>query len=150
MTILRCICYTLFFASISACADQTNEGEKDIDMVEFKWKNRLILSYPKNESAWVEQQKLMEKLAEEINDRDLIILRLDKGQNEKNSKPSLSENQSLALIKKYKIEPGSHILIGKDGGEKRRQIGELKLLPLFQLIDKMPMRRAEMKSKKAE
>ena len=55
-----------------------------------------------------------------------------------------------ALRERYRIQENEStlILIGKDGGEKRRQVGSaIDLKALYPLIDGMPMRRQEMRRK---
>ena len=146
---MRIIYFTsilLDIATFSACADKTEMKKNGLDLAQFKWKNRVILCYPKNDDAWAEQQKLIEQQRAQIKDRDLVTIRVDKQQRSKPSKLAFTEAQRLAVIKKYGLTPGSSLLIGKDGGAKRKQSGKLRLLPFFELIDQMPMRRAEMKS----
>jgi hypothetical protein len=124
----------LITLSFSACADPTDKEKTEFNMADFKWKNRIILSYPENEKAWAEQQKNIQQQQAQFKDRDLILLRVDEKQ------------EHLAMIKKYGLTAGSHVLIGKDGTAKEKQSGKLKLLEFFKLIDQMPMRKAEMES----
>ncbi len=114
------------------------EKEKD-HLHQYQWKKRIILTYPSSSKVWAEQLNMQRKLHAEVRDRDLIILRLDAAMQD------FSKSQREALIKKYKLTKGSHILIGKDGGVKDRQTGALNLKTWFKLIDTMPMRKSEMK-----
>jgi hypothetical protein len=136
----------LIIAAFTASAQNT----MSLDLIKFKWKNRIILCYPKNHDAWAEQQKLIELQRIQIEDRDLIIIRLDKQQKDVPNKLRFTKAQRLALIKAYRLTPGSSLLIGKDGKAKSKQSGKLRLRPLFELIDQMPMRRAEIQSDKAD
>jgi len=60
----------------------------------------------------------------------------------------LKGNESL--FKKYKASTQNFtfILLGKDGGEKIRSHEPVNLEKLYQIIDAMPMRQAEMKQRK--
>lgn len=60
------------------------------------------------------------------------------------------DDTRLRLISKYKLTSGSHLLIGKDGGVKRRQEGALDLKEFFTLINTMPMRMQERKRGKSD
>ncbi|MBK1831935.1 DUF4174 domain-containing protein [Verrucomicrobiaceae bacterium R5-34] len=113
--------------------------EKPVTLEKYQWKKRLILSYPIDAQAWAEQLKSVRAHYAKMEERDLVMLRLDA------EMQSFSAAERKALIVKYQLSPGSHVLIGKDGGEKARQQGALDLKPWIQLIDTMPMRRNEMK-----
>ncbi len=141
--LLICIGLLPAFADKEATSVPNKSGGANMD--QFKWKKRVILSYPTNEAAWEIQQKLILQLESQIDDRDLIIIRVDSKQKRVYQ---FSEAQRLELINKYKLTPGSHLLIGKDGGVKKKQLGKLELQLLFKIIDQMPMRRSEMKSSK--
>lgn len=106
----------------------------------YKWKNRIILSYPKNQKKASEQEQRLVANKSQITDRDLIVLRLE------HPIPNLTEEARKTLIKTHKITPGQHILIGKDGTKKSTQTGPLDLKAFFIQIDKMPMRQQELKS----
>ena len=126
----------LFIAvSLSACAE-----DKQATLDRFQWKNRIILTHPTNEDSWTTQQKMVQKLNADVTDRNLIIIRLD------TKSDHFSKSQGERLIKQYKLTKGNHILIGKDGGVKGKQTGQLDLQKWFELIDTMPMRQAEMKA----
>ncbi len=123
----------LVVGGISACAEK-----KHGNLSQYQWKNRIILTYPSSEEDWKKQLQSMQAAKNEIDDRDLLILRLDQALDQ------FSNKERFALIKKYKLTPGTHVLIGKDGFEKSRQKGVLNLEPYFKLIDTMPMRKKEM------
>ena len=120
--------------TLSACAERAEPS-----LEKFKWKKRIILSYPSDSQKWAEQLKAMRSRHLEIKDRDLMILRLD------TNLSSYDKAQREKLIENYKLTKGSHILIGKDGQVKDRQNGDLNLEKWFKLIDTMPMRQSEMK-----
>jgi len=99
-----------------------------------QWKARVILVEVERDSP--AQKSLKESLKKNkaaLEERDLIVIRAD-----------------AQLRKKFAIPPHrfTAILIGKDGGEKARQSGELALDQFFALIDTMPMRQQEMREQK--
>lgn len=101
---------------------------------DYRWKNRLlILVSNQNETQLVEQKRLFENVANEMNDRDLLLFNLEPNNKE--------------LKKHYNIEANftGVILIGKDGGVKLKKPFLIKVSEVFELIDGMPMRRAEMR-----
>lgn len=52
------------------------------------------------------------------------------------------------IVKRSKCDQEtSFVLIGKDGGVKRRWTGQLSITDLFQMIDAMPMRQYEMRTR---
>lgn len=123
------------------------------DLSPYRWENRLILLFfPTDADKELETlQKEINKERAELEDRDLLICQLvEKGKSHIGDQV-LAPASVQALRKKYRVQEkeATLILIGKDGGEKRRQIGsEIDLKALFPLIDGMPMRRQEMREKK--
>ena len=88
-----------------------------------------------------EQLKAFDGLEEEIKDRDLVLFCYD-------GKYLLDQQ---LRITPYQLTPGIAIdfqgvlLIGKDGGIKLRKPFPVKPSTLFETIDGMPMRKAEMR-----
>ena len=99
--------------------------------------------------ARLEKQIAREKA--ELADRDLRIFHV--GEIPKRSPgyaTKLSETESSTLRARlgFSGEKLQLVLIGKDGGVKRRQSGDqIGLESLFALIDTMPMRRQEMRKR---
>ena len=120
------------------------------DLDDYKWKNRLvfIVGDSLDTSAVQEQLKLFQENKEAMADRDLVLFLanstkvVDLEQNP--SSISVAELQEAAHI-------GSHfegvILLGKDGGYKLKKKFQVEPKEIFDLIDGMPMRQFEMKSK---
>ena len=95
----------------------------------FRWKSRLIIAFvPSGESRDPFAASLAANRAD-MNERD--------------------PKQTTVLRDKLKLDAGEtaavFVLIGKDGTEKARQRGTLKLADWFALIDAMPMRRDEIR-----
>lgn len=116
-----------------------------------RWQDRIVLLFASGseDPTLLRQLSLLTKQKTEVTDRDLVIYQFfpDGGISPDGKK--LTAPQSLVFFQRYDVRPDSFtlILVGKDGGEKKRA-GEL--VPpedLFGLIDRMPMRRAEMRQK---
>ena len=101
----------------------------------YQWKSRVIVSYHKNEEAKAEQQAMANEKQAEILDRDLVILDFQ----------DLSKEDQAKLQAQHGMKPGTHLLIGKDGGVKGAQDTPLDFSKWFALIDTMPMRKQEMR-----
>mgnify|MGYP003653586380 FL=1 len=109
---------------------------------DYKWKNRvLVLSdSPTYTNEFKKALQLIKDSSNEIEQRDLIIFIYKKDHlYNLDDKEVLFKNNTIEHMKGY-------LLIGKDGGVKSIQSYPLKLEEIFELIDSMPMRRAEMKS----
>ena len=127
------------------------QPDKKINIENYLWKNRPILvCAPSNtDSSFQAAQKQLEMYKEDIVERHIVIIDLF----EENKGESKSwKNSVQALRKKYNVEKGklTLILIGKDGGEKMRQIGSIDLQSIFKRIDSMPMRQNEMRQQKKQ
>lgn len=126
----------------------------------LQWKHRVIvIRLPKTDAAAAKSDepevdaktlaKLLETHKGAIVDRDIIWF-VAGGEPETNA----TNTQAItAILDKLpdlpRPEPGAGLyaeLIGKDGGTKGIQAGYLDLEKLFDQIDRMPMRRAEMRN----
>lgn len=100
----------------------------------FRWKNRLIVfvSEPANPNLNT-QKKLFKELENEVADRDILFLERKVNDEE--------------LISRFQLEQNFEgvLLIGKDGGLKFSKPFVVQVQTLFELIDSMPMRKAEMR-----
>lgn len=118
------------------------------DLKDFQWKNRLILIIAENE----EDQNFQKQLAELQQDQDglkerkLIIYKILPKNFSQGLESETWENGS-ALYQKYKTNASGFqvLLLGLDGGIKLDQSEILSLKKLFDTIDSMPMRQAEMR-----
>lgn len=131
----------LFFMNHAAAAAEPLDA--------YRWKNRLIIAaVPPGES----RDQLTASLATnraEIAERDLKVFDVSPESAPIPGTVRLDPKQTTALREKFKLSAQEtnavFILIGKDGGEKARQRGTLKLANWFTLIDEMPMRRDEIR-----
>lgn len=126
-------------------------GGGKIDFRDYYWQNRPLLLFAQTPNA-AEYRGVAKELnlySDQIADSDMIIIEVfETGLVRVDGKPMADESADN-LRKRFKIRPGNltAILIGKDGGLKLRQIDRVDLPAIFALIDTMPMRQQEMRSK---
>ncbi len=103
---------------------------------EYRWKNRLIIlvSDTPNSAKLNQQRQIFEQKQSQLEERDMILL------NRQTQSPDLSR---FALDTHFE----GVLLIGKDGGIKLQKPFFVEPQEIFDLVDSMPMRRAEMRSK---
>ena len=130
----------LVFTSLAWPEEVTIESIKDL-----QWKNRIILiSAGEASEEWV--YRLGESEAE-IVDRDIVWIALWGSSYRSNLRASISEKLVDEIQSRYfENETTRMVLVGKDGGVKDAS-NRLNLPELFALIDGMPMRRAEIRSR---
>lgn len=116
---------------------------------EYRWENRVIVivSGEKDTIEFQEQYKALSVEKKALEDRDLILVLL-KEKSVEFSQGNESQIDKNRLRKELKINPAFSgvILIGKDGGVKMRDKFYVEPQKIFDLIDSMPMRQAEMKN----
>lgn len=113
---------------------------------QYRWEHRLVLIMnPEGERPLEHKQfEIFKAYKNEIMDRDLILFVVT------DSKVFDTDGNSVELSKNqfpYSNFSGL-ILIGKDSGVKLRKPFLVSPQEIFDLIDSMPMRRAEMKKSK--
>ena len=104
-----------------------------IELNQYLWKNRIILTFADDEDH-PDLIKLKAEMKEnncEILNRDLLHLHL--------SNDGKTGNHITTGDQSFRI-----LLIGKDGGIKYESNQYVSLIKLFKLIDSMPMRQDEM------
>lgn len=118
-----------------------------------RWEHRLLLIFsPRADDLRV--RRLDEHLAAracELTERDLVVGHFPGSGDARLGNDVLAPESAAWLRAKYKVDPGEFavILVGKDGYEKRRDGKVPNLDALFEQIDGMPMRRAEMNARAA-
>ncbi|MEM9391879.1 MAG: DUF4174 domain-containing protein [Bacteroidota bacterium] len=113
----------------------------------YKWKNRIVVVYAKDEDSLTKQLALFAEEKAEFKERDLVIFRLNDREGINPSEQQLSDKDYKWLMDRYfnASDKFCLILIGKDGGVKLKSKEQIGNKRLFDLIDSMPMRRQEMK-----
>ena len=114
----------------------------------FKWKNRIILLKDShfNSVKLQEQLKALQSNLEKLHDRDILIFVLT-DEAVFDTLKSKTKLQSRLIIEGFGLKDFQGlILIGKDGGLKLKESFVVSPSTICNLIDSMPMRRAELKS----
>jgi hypothetical protein len=112
---------------------------------ELTWKNRIIIVFGDVSDQRVAQQiKILTDQRSELGERDLVVI----GVNDDDAKAffgSVSKLDVAALRREADIKKDRFqvVLVGKDGGIKLRSDTVVNDVDMFDVIDRMPMRRAE-------
>ena len=121
------------------------------DLGQHKWRHRLLfLIAPQSEDAGLKmQQREIARRPDAVLDRDVLVFELlpDQGLLGENPLPGESVRalrEQLGVADEDRLT----ILIGKDGGIKKRTGLDTNLRDIFLQIDAMPMRRDEMRATK--
>ncbi len=116
------------------------------------WQDRLlILAAPSaNHPSLQQQRDTIAKRRDAIEDRDLRVYELVGNHGLRDGQPISSED-TAELRERFKLNQSDEalILVGLDGGEKRRAPLATPLSEFFLEIDAMPMRRADIRAKRA-
>ena len=116
------------------------------NITDLKWKNRILVI---RDNDKIDFSININAFIEEFNERDFIIV-LAKNQNTFIQNKIMSVDFSNSIYKKIQnIDSNQYfILIGKDGQVKKSYTSEIKIEKIFSDVDKMPMRKYEMITRK--
>ena len=124
-----------------------------VDLDRYKWKNRIvIIAANERTDDFRRSVDSMETKAADLNDRHLVVFQVVENGNSFVDSDSLSREHALQILEMVKPNEGETvtILLGKDSGEKYRQLGVTDWQEIFRRIDAMPMRQAEMRHNKKD
>lgn len=117
---------------------------------QYRWKHRLILIFTEDTSQTIYQKQWNNLQADSVGlaDRDIQIYTLLP----QDSHPALPKSSLKVIQQKYNRDqqPFLCVLIGKDGSVKSRKTSVCDRQDIFNLIDSMPMRQAEICRKKGK
>ena len=106
-------------------------------------KRVLLIGAPKADQPELQQQKqLFANAGPQLKERDFLVLQLIYSQ------LTPADRQYWTRELKQSLTQFSVVLIGKDGGVKLTTIQPVTPVDLFSTVDKMPMRKQEVKSSK--
>ena len=151
--LLRAAPLLLLFVTLTCHAQSAmDSSETSFSLDRYQWENRLLLVFAPSVKSppYQTQIQLFDPEEAGFSDRDLILFRvLDEGESYAGDE-SLSSADADRLRERFEIAPGdfSVILVGKDGGEKRRDDTPVKTSAIFDEIDAMPMRQREMREQR--
>jgi hypothetical protein len=140
-------CILLLFASgllVSSFAQTPPTKLSLPDQVKAqRWQKRVVILYaPTAESAELQQQKASIAAAEtQVKDRDILVIEAIEAD------LSTSEKQYVRQTLGLTAGRFAVVLLGKDGGVKRKETKPINPKSLFETIDTMPMRRQELRDK---
>ena len=109
-----------------------------------QWKKRVLLIGAPNaaQADFQRQKKLLAAVPDQLRERDFLVLEVTLNQ--------LPLGDGLYWEKQFgqPLTQFTVVLIGKDGGVKRLENKPINPADLFATVDKMPMRRQEMRQSK--
>jgi len=116
-----------------------------------KWKNRVLLVFAPSSThpAYQQQMQLFDKSKSGFVNRDLILVQVvASGESFANAK-QIDASSVVDLRDRLKVgtQDFNVILLGKDGGVKRRETTPVQAKAIFDQIDAMPMRQQEMRER---
>jgi hypothetical protein len=118
-------------------------------LTDHLWENRVLLLFSpdKEQTAFQEQYQAFTAFKEKMQDRDLVLYQIFKRSGRTPQGEPLLEEKLNSWRKKWEVQPEDFqlILVGKDGGTKYQSSKKIDPSVIFDLIDSMPMRRAEMR-----
>jgi len=122
-----------------------------MDLSQFQWKNRQLFIFAPdgNHPFFAKLQKEISAQTAEVEDRDLVVFEvLEKGPARMN-RTLIDPDAADAIRKRFAAARNRFtlVLVGKDGGIKLKRHDPIDLIEIFNLIDSMPMRKDEMRSK---
>ena len=134
---LKCLALLALILQLNTMSSQ--------ELTEFMWKKRILLVLDAKNDLDTRNLQLnkFNGLHAEMRERDLVLFVY-------NGKEVLDRDGMITYINPDNIAYGELqgiILIGKDGGVKLRKKYTVEANEVFDLIDQMPMRRAEMKNR---
>jgi len=137
---MKTVIFFLMFFSISSFSQ---------DLKKHQWENRVLLVFTddKKSDNFKNQINILSENKKELAERKLVIYQFT--ENDFTTDFSEVWFLSYSMFKKYVNTNDSFkvLLLGLDGGIKLEQDKILSLKKLFAIIDGMPMRRSELKSK---
>ncbi|MEM8872809.1 MAG: DUF4174 domain-containing protein [Planctomycetota bacterium] len=127
----------------------TEELAEPFSLSEYRWAQRPLLIFAPDEGHDALRRMRGAVLASEeaFLDRDMVLVtaigtRLGHASDRE---LTVDDIQSLRLEYDVPVDQLAALLIGKDGGVKRRETSFVSLTDIFEQIDGMPMRQDEMR-----
>ncbi len=121
-----------------------NQGFAMDSLSHYEWKNRIVLVFGKASDPKVEKQiDVLKQKQAELADRALVIIRIsdDEARVVYGTSVAMSGDK-LRADAKVGNDDFQVLLVGKDGGVKFRSKEIVSDADIFDLIDRMPMRKA--------
>ena len=117
-------------------------------METYRWQSRVlvVIAPSRTDTEFSAQQAVLTKQAAALAERDFVILEVISDADVQADGKALPAHYNRALRTHWRVADDAFtiILVGKDGGEKRREHHALDATSLFATVDAMPMRQREM------
>ncbi|MDW3222677.1 MAG: DUF4174 domain-containing protein [Paracoccaceae bacterium] len=107
----------------------------EVDLNQFKWKNRpvVVFSDSENNPAFIEQMRLLRERPEELAARDVVVI------------TDTDPDAMSDLRRKLRPRTFMLVIIGKDGTVNLRKPFPWDVREITRTIDKMPLRKREIR-----
>ena len=137
---------SVFAILLAASASFANETEvnddaiilkgAEINLDDFLWVNRpiVVLADSPDDPRFLEQLRLLEERLPDLKERDVVVI------------TDTDPSQQTDLRQALRPRGFMLVLIGKDGGIKLRKPSPWSVREISRVIDKMPMRRQEIRT----
>lgn len=116
-----------------------------------KWKNRVLLVFApsSNNPGYQQQMQKFQGHKSAFVERDLILVEVLTDGNSYAESQQIDPSSAARLRDRLQVGAQDFrvILVGKDGGVKRRQTTPVQAKAIFEQIDAMPMRQQEMQKR---
>jgi hypothetical protein len=112
-------------------------------LAQLQWQHRVILVWTVEQGDYLQQ---LVEAREGVDDRDILWFVISGEKLRTNYQGRVASDFLADLTRRFGKPSESVVLIGKDGGVKRKR-ETLSLSRLFKDIDAMPMRKIEIKTK---
>ncbi|MBM7069562.1 DUF4174 domain-containing protein [Actibacterium sp. 188UL27-1] len=111
-----------------------------VDLGEFLWQKRPVVVFAQTQldPAFTRQMELLTARSEELRERDVVII------------TDTDPSEPTELRRKLRPRGFMLVLIGKDGGVKLRKPFPWDVREISRSIDKMPLRKQELRDRKLE
>jgi len=144
MGFLVALTFTFLGFHLGVAMSQT----QPLNLDDYRWQNRIIMLFaPSAEHPdFTLQLKELAQYKTEVEERDLKVFKVFETTGSLDEH-ALSEEEIRFLRAQHDAVPQAFtfILVGKDGGVKRRSNSVVAAADLFAQIDSMPMRQREMR-----
>ncbi|NND40465.1 MAG: DUF4174 domain-containing protein [Silicimonas sp.] len=112
----------------------------EVDLADFKWVARPVVVFAESpaDPAFREQVELLTERLEELVERDVVLI------------TDTSPDEKSDIRRKLRPRGFMLTLIGKDGGVKLRKPFPWDVRELTRQIDKMPIRRQELRDRRLD
>jgi hypothetical protein len=148
---IKAICVAVLLLGITA---GSANGSSSLDLDMYRWKNRLLLVFSPSDTdkTYLGLKQALGRAEDKLQERDMVVFRLFASGRGMANGACLDKDEVLSLYQRFGVPDNSLtvILLGKDGGEKARQLGQFDLQAIFERIDAMPMRQREMRQRSQE